>query len=69
MYINYILEVLLDLDLTLEYKKKLIKTVHVQALDLMYQFWDRKYCFFLMNFMVSFLMNIKRIIDLVFQQL
>ena len=46
MYINYILEVLLDLDLTLEYKKKLIKTVHVQALDLMYQFWDRKYCFF-----------------------
>ena len=47
MYINYILEVLLDLDLTLEYKEKLIKTVHVQALDLMYQFWDRKYCFFL----------------------
>ena len=47
MYINYILEVLLDLDLTLEYKKKLIKTVRVQALDLMYQFWDRKYCFFL----------------------
>ena len=46
MYINYILEVLLDLDLTLEDEKKLVETVYVQALDLMYQSWDTNYCFF-----------------------
>ena len=42
----YNLEVLLDLDLTLEDRKKLIETVYVQALDLIYQFLGYKLLFF-----------------------
>ena len=54
MCIKYILEVLLDLDFTLEHEKKLIETVYVQALDLMYQFWDTNYWGFFNEFYGKF---------------
>ena len=67
MYINYVLEYLLDLDLTLEDEKKLIYIVYAYASDLMYKFWDMNYCFF-MSFLGFFLINIVRAIVSMFEK-
>ena len=47
MYVNYVLNYLLELDLTLEDEKILLEQVYTFASDLMYEFLNTNYLFFL----------------------
>ena len=48
LYVNYVLECLLKLDVTLQDEKKLIEIVYTYASDLRYNFFfvETNYCFF-----------------------
>ena len=45
MYVNYVLNCLLELDLTLEDEKVLLEQVYAFASDLMYEFFNTNYLF------------------------
>ena len=47
MYVNYVLNCLLELDQTLEDEKILLEQVYTFASDLMYEFLNTNYLFFL----------------------
>ena len=68
MYVNYVLNCLLELDLTLEDEKILLEQVYTFASDLMYEFLNTNYLFFFINFLICAIQKISiLVVVMVFQ--
>ena len=64
MYVNYVLNCLLELDLTLREERILLDWVYTFASDLMYEFLSASYLF-LMNFLICAVQSISILVGVV----
>ena len=64
MYVNYVLNCLLELDLTLREERILLDWVYTFASDLMYEFLRASYLF-LMNFLICAVQSISILVGVV----